>query len=108
MRSASGVLCDKNVSLRLKGKFYRAVVRPAMLYGADCWPVNNSHIQRMKVAEMRMLRWMCGHTRMDKLRNEDIQEKISVALMDDKMREAQMIRARAEEKSNAPVRRWER
>ncbi|XP_070049343.1 uncharacterized protein [Nicotiana tomentosiformis] len=30
-RLAFGVLCDKKVPLKLKGKFYRAVVRPAML-----------------------------------------------------------------------------
>lgn len=36
-RLAFGVLCDKNVSLRLKGKFYNVVVRPTMLYGAECW-----------------------------------------------------------------------
>ncbi|KAF3661313.1 SKP1-like protein 21 [Capsicum annuum] len=33
---ASGVLCDKKVPPKLKGKFYRVVVRPAMLYGAEC------------------------------------------------------------------------
>jgi hypothetical protein len=33
---ASGVLCDLRVSLKLKGKFYRTVIRPAMLYGAEC------------------------------------------------------------------------
>jgi len=35
-RRASGVLCDKKVPLKLKGKFYRTVVRPAMLYGTEC------------------------------------------------------------------------
>ncbi|XP_019240777.1 PREDICTED: uncharacterized protein LOC109220764 [Nicotiana attenuata] len=49
-RLASGVLCDKNVPPRLKGKFYRVVVRPAMLYGAECWPVKKSHVQKMSVA----------------------------------------------------------
>jgi len=43
------------------------VVRPALLYGADCWPIKKSQVQRMKVAEIRMIRWMSGHTRLDKI-----------------------------------------
>jgi hypothetical protein len=35
-RQASGVLCDRRVPVKLKGKFYRTVIRPAMLYGAKC------------------------------------------------------------------------
>jgi hypothetical protein len=35
-RQASGVLCDPRVSLKLKDKFYRTAIRPAMLYGAEC------------------------------------------------------------------------
>jgi len=35
-RRASGVLCDKKVPLKLKGKFYRTAVRPALLYGTKC------------------------------------------------------------------------
>jgi len=36
---ASGVLRDKRVPLGLKGKVYRMVVRPAVLYGSECWPL---------------------------------------------------------------------
>ena len=35
---------------------------------------------------MRMLRWMCGNTRRDKVRNEDIHTKIGVAYIEEKMR----------------------
>ena len=37
-RQASSILCDKWVPQKLKGKFYRTTIRPAMLYGAVCWP----------------------------------------------------------------------
>jgi hypothetical protein len=35
-RQASDVLCDHRVPLKLKRKFYRTTIRPAMLYGAEC------------------------------------------------------------------------
>ena len=38
-KAASGVLCDKRVPLDLKGKVYRMVVKPAVLYGSECWPL---------------------------------------------------------------------
>jgi hypothetical protein len=55
-RQASGALCDLRVPLKLKGKFYRTAIRPAMLYGVECWPTKRRHIQQLSVAEMRMLR----------------------------------------------------
>ncbi|KAM2784937.1 hypothetical protein PS2_006010 [Malus domestica] len=86
-KSASGVLCDRRMPLKLKGKFYRTAIRPAMLYGTECWAVKHQHVHKMGVAEMRMLRWMCGHTRKDKIRNEDIRGKVGVAEIEGKMRE---------------------
>lgn len=109
-RLASCVLCNRNVPPILIGKFYKAVVRPAMLYGAECWPVKKSHAQKMKVAEMSMLRWMCGHTRKDKIRNEYIRDKVGVSYVEDKLRESMLrwfgyVKRRD---SDAPVRRCER
>ncbi|KAM3249246.1 hypothetical protein P3L10_011015 [Capsicum annuum] len=70
-RLVSGVLCDRKVPLKLKGKFYRVAVRPALLYGAECW-------------------LMCGLTREDRVRNEIIWEKVGVASVEDKMRERRL------------------
>ena len=58
-REASGVLCDRRVPLRLKGKYYSTVVRPAMTYSSECWAVKKTHEQKLRVAEMKMLRIMC-------------------------------------------------
>jgi len=66
------------------------VVRPFLLYEAECCPIKRLHIQRMKVAEMRMIRWIYGHTRLDKIRNEVIRSKIGVASIEDKIREARL------------------
>jgi hypothetical protein len=54
-RQTSGVLCDPRVSLKLKSKFYRTVIRPTMLYGTECWPTKRRHVQQLSVAKMRML-----------------------------------------------------
>ncbi|PHT50091.1 Ketol-acid reductoisomerase, chloroplastic [Capsicum baccatum] len=65
---------------------------------------------RFYVAKMRMLRWTCGLTRGDRVRNEIIWEKVRVASVEDKMREVRLrwfghVMRRG---TNAPVRRYER
>ena len=84
------MLCDKRVSLGLKGKVYRRVVRPAILYGSECWPLKKLQVQRLMVAEMRMVRWMCGFTRLDGIRNVVIRNLAGVAPIEEKMRESRL------------------
>ena len=86
-RAATGVLCDRKFSVRLKGKFYRVAIRPALLFGIECWHVKKIYEQKMDVVEMRMLRWMCGNTKMDRIKNQEFREKLGVALLSAKMRE---------------------
>ncbi|KAG2609769.1 hypothetical protein PVAP13_4KG087333 [Panicum virgatum] len=56
-----------------------------MLYGAECWPTKRRHVQQLSVAEMRMLRWFCGHTRRDRVRNEVIRDRVGVAPIEEKL-----------------------
>ncbi|KAM3260777.1 hypothetical protein ACQJBY_051812 [Aegilops geniculata] len=84
-RQASGILCDNRVPQKLKGKFYRTTIQPAMLYGAECWPTKRQHVQQLGVAEMRILRWSCGHTRKDRVRNDDIRDRAGVAPIEEKL-----------------------
>ncbi|GKB37431.1 ataxia telangiectasia mutated family protein [Tanacetum coccineum] len=48
-RAAIGVIYDRNVPLKLKGKFYRVTIRPAMLYESECWPITKALANRMEV-----------------------------------------------------------
>jgi hypothetical protein len=43
-----GVLYDKRVPQKLKGKFYRKSIRPAMLYDLEYWPTKRQHIRLRK------------------------------------------------------------
>ena len=62
-------------------------VRPAMLYRMEYWPVKHSYIQKLKVAKIQILHWMCGLNRGDRVQNETIWEKVRVASVEDKIRE---------------------
>ncbi|XP_070019956.1 uncharacterized protein [Nicotiana sylvestris] len=81
-----------------------------MLYEIECWLVKNFHVQMMKVAEMRKLRWMCGCTKRDRIKNEAIRNRVGVASIEDKMRESRLIWFTHVKRRSivAPVRRCER
>ena len=78
-KKCSGVLCDRRMPVKLQGKVYKTVIRPAMLYGAETWATTKRQEKRIEVTEMRMLRWMCGVTRKDKINNEHIRGTTRVA-----------------------------
>lgn len=35
-RQVSGAVCDKQVPIKLKGKYYKTVARPAFFYRSEC------------------------------------------------------------------------
>ena len=89
-KRCSGVLCDRRMPVKLKGKVYKTVVRPALLYGAETWTTTRGQEARLEVNEMRMLRWMCGVTRRDKIRNEHIGGTTRVAQASKKITEKRL------------------
>ncbi|XP_063370241.1 uncharacterized protein LOC134658486 [Cydia amplana] len=89
-RTLTGVLCDPRMPIRTKGKVYKTAVRPAMLYGAECWPVKETHVKKLHVAEMKMLRWSGGVTRIDKIRNEFIRGSFKVTPVSEKLTETRL------------------
>ena len=81
-----GVLCDRRMPVKLKGKVYKNVVRPALLYGAETWATTRGQEARL----VRMLRWMCGVTRRDKIRNEHIRGTTRVVQASKKITEKRL------------------
>ena len=70
-----------------QGKVYRTVVRPTLMYGAETWALKRAQENKLEVAEMRMLRWMCGVT---KIRNERIRGTTKAGGITKKVQERRM------------------
>ena len=43
------------------------------------------YVQQIIVAEIHMLRWICSHTRRDRVRNDDIRDRLGVAPIEKKL-----------------------
>ena len=89
-RKVTGVMCDKRAPARLKGKLYKTVVRPAMLYGLETVALTKKQEAELEVNEMRMLRWSLGWTRKDRIRNDKIRMLTGVRKISSKTREGRL------------------
>ena len=89
-RKVSGVVCDRRLPAKVKGKVYSSVVRPAMVYGLETVAVTKKQVEEMEVAETKMLRFAMGVTRKDKIRNEYIRGTVKVERLGMKMREGKL------------------
>ena len=85
-RRVSGVICDKRLPARVKGKVYSSVVRPAMVCGLETTAVTKKQVEEMEVAETKMLRFAMGVMRKDKIRNEYIRSTVKVEQLGMKVR----------------------
>ena len=78
-RKVSGVLCNKKLSAKVKGKMYKSVVRPTILYEMEMMAVTERQMGKMEVAELKTVRWALGVTRKDKIRNKYVRGTAKIA-----------------------------
>ena len=78
-KKVSGVLCDRKLSARVKGKMCKSVVRLSMLYGMKTVAVTERQVGKMEVAELKMVRWALGVTRKNKIRNNHVRGIAKIA-----------------------------
>ena len=89
-RRVSGVICNRRLPARVKGKVYSSVVRPAVMYGLEMVAVTKKQVEEMKVTERKMLKFAMGVTRKDKIRDEHIRSTVQVERFGMKMRKGRL------------------
>ena len=89
-RETTGVMCDRNIPTKLKDKVYKTAIKPAMVYGAECWAIRKKEERKLHTTEMRMLRWARGKTRLDHVRNVDIWKEACMYPMAEFLREKRL------------------
>jgi hypothetical protein len=67
------------------------IKRLVVLYGSEYWATKMRDKRRLHVVVMRMLRWMCGVTRIDRIRNEYIKGSLKLAPVTKKMRSNSLV-----------------
>lgn len=64
--------------MKINGRVYKAVVRPAMKYEAKTWLVKKKQEKELDVAKMKM--WMSSASKMYSIRNEITERNIEVEI----------------------------
>jgi len=49
-----------------------------MLHGSETWPVRKENEMALQMAEMRMVRWMCGVKLKDRVSNKELRERLGI------------------------------
>ncbi|KAK3509681.1 hypothetical protein QTP70_008422 [Hemibagrus guttatus] len=74
---------NHHVSMKVKGKIYRAVVISTLLYGAESWTVYRRHVKKLHAFMMRHLRSILKITWIDKMTNKEILDRTGLSSMED-------------------------
>ena len=78
-RQVEGVMSDRHISKKLKGKILGACVTPEMLYGLETLPVSEKHQHILQVCENNYwVRRIDGVKRMDRRRMDEQREEVGI------------------------------
>ena len=86
-----GRLCERlwnnhNVSIRVIGKIYRAIILSTLLYGAETWTVYRRHVKKLHALMMRHLLSIMKNRWHDKVTNIKVLKRPGLPTMEDLIR----------------------
>ena len=80
-RELSGVLVwTHGLSLKQRGKIYQYCVRPVLLYCCETWELTVADEGKLRGAEQRMIRMMCGVKLVDKVSTYVLRDRVGLVV----------------------------
>ena len=74
---------NHNVSIRVKGNIYRAIILSTLLYGAETWTVYRRHVKKLHAFTMRHMRSIMKIRWPDKVTNIKKFKRVGLPSMED-------------------------
>jgi hypothetical protein len=72
----NSMLWSKNVKIGTKVRVYNSIVQSILIYGSETWEISKRDCQRLNAVEMDFLRRSSRISRMDRVRNLEIRERV--------------------------------
>ena len=76
MGTMEGSCRSKGAKISTKLRVYNVIVKPTPLYGRETWTLQNRHTKKLQVTEMRYLRRVEGVKRLNRMRSDDLRERL--------------------------------
>ena len=67
---------SKGAKKSTKLRVYNVIVKPTPLYGREMWTLQNRHTKKLQVTEMTYLRRVEGVKRLNRMRSDDLRERL--------------------------------
>ena len=100
----STVLGRKELTKGTKLRVVNATVIPTLTYGCEAWALQARHKGRIQATQMRVLRWIEGVSRLERIRNVDLRGRLrQEGVLDLVNRRQQKWKQRLEEMSSSRV-----
>ncbi len=77
-RLRSEIWTSRRLSRKLKTRLYRALILPIATYGAETWATTAADTNALMVFEMKCLRATLGVSRRERLRNDEIRDRLGM------------------------------
>ena len=71
---------NQTITRQLKVRIYQSLILPIAIYGSESWALRKSDYQKLEVFEMRCLRTILGVSLMDKIKNQDIRQRLNIQM----------------------------